>query len=312
MKKTALLAFFALGLFCSCSNESDASFDEVTIRLNLPEQQLINADGGESTRISYVDESTTLKQATMKRYYEYGDNFGILPKTGDSQIRFTVQDDKTSSIILASGAWNVKAGNTYVCYFPYALENQDATAIPFSYTGQVQTGNSNTDHLSKFVFITSDVQSSETGEFHFELGNAATLVKFILTVPNGGTFSKMTLEASEANKIFLQSGTIDLFAEGQPFTALKSSSSYTLQLQNVTIENGGTNEPLVLYAMFGDCLKGAGIPLAVTLYDNAGNKYSATKTFGANLERGKAYYTSITMGNPEQDNSLGTLTGTVQ
>lgn len=322
MKFYKLSLFLCLGLF-SCNNDL-TQMENASTKVLLSIEEMID-DTQESTRL-FVENGSG---ATPSSYYEDGDEFGIFSTSaiGSSQLRFDVKlasGVKAKDVEIDAGAWDVKGGQLYVSYLPYNLANQDPRAIPVSYLGQKQMTNNSTSHLSKVFFMACEPagMNSATGKFSFINKKMGGVLKFVMTVPQAGTFTKMELSSSKAEQ-FGVVGTIDLTdmsdaTNPQPYSATKKTNVMTLDLDNISVAANGTLTTSLYIPTPTDF---TGSTLTITLYSSTGYKFvytAAASTLLSTLKRERNKATTITIPTNgtnftvTQDNSLGTLSGTIQ
>ncbi|MCQ2269074.1 MAG: hypothetical protein MJZ83_09420 [Bacteroidaceae bacterium] len=324
MKFYKLSLLCALGLFSCANNDIDDTSKNVLVNMSI--EQMIDDTYGINTRFATETNGTS---ASPSLFYEGGDDFGIIPTTaledGSSQIRYVVQlpaGTKATSVTLFAGAWDTKPGYTYVGYLPYSLENQDPTKIPVSYLGQRQSSNNNSDHLSKAFLMASEPAGAKAdGSFGFTIKKMGGVLRFAITVPEAGTFTKMEFTSSKADQ-FGVTGTLDLTDMSdannpQPYTATKKTNIMSLDLDNISVAAG---DLLTLFLSIPTPTDLTGNTFTVTLYSSTGYKFIYTSDLPsvATKLRARNKGTSIVLPEAghaftvEEDNSLGTLTGTVQ
>lgn len=280
-------------------------------------------EGDTSTRLFIDNAGKTVPTI----YFTGKDSFGIFATTGtSSQISFATglaEGDKQTTVNINAGAWNTKEEYMYVSYLPYSLTNTDPKKIPTSYLGQKQLGKSDCTHLNDAYFLASEPVTATNGAFGFNNKMMGTLMMFDITLPEAVTLNKLEISSSNASQ-FGVTGTFDLTdvsnaSNKQPYTATKTSNAMTLDLNNISLE---ANETCRYYFYMPAPTDFTGSTLTFTLTSpSTGKKYVCSGaaatifgTTGLNRARNGKGLVAITADKftAEEDNSLGTLTGTVQ
>lgn len=122
------------------TNEANEDIDKIKVTVASMNQR-------EETR------TTITKDPNNKTVFVWSstDEIGIFPNEGN-QVGFSMADGAgSSSAVFTGGGWGLKTSSTYAAYYPLIGEFYlDKTAIPMKYSGQVQKGNGNSDHLAKY------------------------------------------------------------------------------------------------------------------------------------------------------------------
>lgn len=188
-----------------------------------------NQGGIRSKAQDYYDRvAGKLKFTWIKPNFDYGehpdeykanvDHIGIFAAGNPNvQLDFMLNPDKaliiketttTGMFISADGAVNpINGGKTYYSYYPYTNEGVfNATNVPISFRGQVQTANEqmgyyfkNTTeadvlflasekeaaaHLGKYDFMVSDGTAAADNEVKFYFTHVGSIVRFYMTCPS--------------------------------------------------------------------------------------------------------------------------------
>lgn len=234
------------------------------------------------TRSSYtVDESSGFLMSWIK-----GDTIGIYP-IGADQVAFPISSgDGNSTAKFDGGAWSLRASRQYAAYYPFrrANYNNKETAIPVSYTGQTQNGNTPMNHLATYDYMAASAVSPTTnGNVDITLKHLGAFMRLQLTMPVADTYRSLTLTSS--NTPFVTDGTFNLKASTPTITPTKTSDVFTMTLKNV--ETTSANQTINIYAMVAPTdLSGSNITITVTSKDEA--TYVATIS-GKNMQAGYAY-----------------------
>lgn len=316
-KELVLLA--SLGIVGCTNNEMTEIENSVINSITISVDNSSVIDNDYTTRI-VTDNSAGLVPSI---FFTNQDRFGILATEGESsQISFAptslADGERSANVVIDAGAWNTKVGYHYVSYLPYSLTNTDPKKIPVSYLGQKQMAKGDASHLSKTYFLASEPSAADNGAFNFQNRMMGTLLIFDITLPEAATLTKFEI-ASDNPTQFGVTGTLDLTAAGQPYTATKTSNTMTLDLNNISVDANTMSRYYVYMPAPTDF---TGRTLTFTLYSpSTGKKYVCTESqpnisgLGTpKRERDKKGRVTLTanMFSAQEDNTLGTLTGTVQ
>lgn len=242
------------------------------------------------------EETTTSRHRTQAQRNGTGVNFiwndtdtvGIYSTSG-SQMEFPIDTGAGEAYAeFNGGCWAMKNNCTYMAYYPFNKYNLDRSNIPFVYGTAKQVGNDNLDNLTQYDYIVSQQVRPTDGEVTFQFRHLGALVKFVLTVPEGDTFSSFSLRAADA--IFPTRLALNLSNILPKYTVEKKSKTFSMRLSNISVEAGGT---VTLWALmpYADL---TGHNFTATLYGNGGKMYTATFT-GKKHESGKMYQYKATL-----------------
>ena len=224
--------------------------------------------------------------------WDEDDVIGIFPDKGD-QVSFAMDEGTgTQTATFSGGGWALKSSAKYAAYYPHVYENRDMTKIPVSYVGQIQNGNSNTDHIGTYDFMAAGVSTPENGAVAFDMQHLGALVQLTITVPEPSTLTKVVLSSSTK---FTETGTIDLTADTPAITAVTQSNTFEIALNNVTTTEA--NENVIIYFMVAPIDLTESV-LTTTIYF-ADETTCEMNIIGKNLQAGKAYRLSAEIEEEE-------------
>lgn len=206
--------------------------------------------------------------------WESSDKIGFLPSNG-LQIRFGIND------IAADGhcakttgyGWALKTGAPYYTYAPYnksySTNENVATQLPVSYTGQHQDGNGSTAHLASYAFLAGNVYATTAMPIAtVPLRPMTSVIRITERFTKVATLTKVVL-SFETEMIPIE-GYMNLVEER--FQASELATSITLTTDNFTV---GANEDAVLYLTLPPCSL-SGNTLTMTFYTADGKSYKKT------------------------------------
>lgn len=290
-----------------CSSEIEGTIDEDSTIVNSIHVSVLEptseGDEIEETRlVSSYSTSTKLVEFS----YEVGDQIGIFPTEG-SPIAFT-SGESGPSVTIDAGAWQTKAGYTYATYYPYSYLNQDKSAVPFSYLGQVQDGDNNAAHLSSSMLLAAGKATPKNGSFNVKLSKVGAVLRLGIKLPNNCNVTKIVLNSKSS--VFVTSGKVDLFGDNFPIKDGKKASDVTLNFKSPVAAT--STSTMVAYLNVSAPLSIPANDLTIKVYDNAGNVYSQVRTTSATVSQNATYSMAFTSLTKSTDNSLGTLTGVIE
>ena len=283
MKKRILLGtIFSAALLGSCSDDQTVATmsEEKTLKkeIKMTSTDFVNGSASRTT----IDDSGAFLWAA-------NDTVGIFPDKGH-QVDFPmVNGDQAKTATFSGGGWALKASSHYIAYYPFVGDTYlDRTAIPVSFEGQNQDGNSNA-HLGKYDFMVAHAQTPTDGTVNFNFKHLVSLVYIDITVPQAGPVSHVALSAKKAEEpIFVTKGTVDITQATPTIAKTAATKYYKIPLSNVTAT--AANEVIRVRFMMA--------PIDLTNQDinvdflNNGTLYTATidKAFtNKKLEAGKYY-----------------------
>lgn len=237
MKK--YLLFGLLG-FCSCSENQivneDLNEDVKSVGVRIAE-----IEGEVNSRMEVTDR--------MEYLWEFTDTLGIFPSKG-GQVEFPITEENVSAdrkfAYFEGGGWALKGGYSYSAYNPFNFYNRDATAIPFSYEGQVQTGTDDRKHLSDYTLLVAPPTAVQSGEINFSLKNVGCLLRLDLTLPEAKTYKSLKLYAD--SEIIPIKKTFNILSSDIPEKVVSTSNHLSFGLENITTT--AANQQVRLWVSF--------------------------------------------------------------
>ena len=286
MKTTAILSF----LFASClSLASCSDADEQPIEQEKYVKEIVAYIGdfeedadSESTRTSYNHGDQGYSAS-----WTLGDVLGIYPIGGD-QVAFPISDGAGSNTaVFDGGAWALRSEYRYASYYPYVADNYKVSEkmIPVSYINQTQEENNSTAHLSNYDFMAAPpVQPSQNGSVKLGFKHLGAFLKFVLTMPKAGTYTRLTLTSIAGN--FVTEGTVDLSASSPTITPTKLSNTVSIKLNDIKVTSDDLTLNVNMMIAPAD-LTGETITIKVVdneglIYTNNEKSWTRTKPFEAN------------------------------
>ena len=217
---------------------TDSEIRQITVTLPTIEVE----EGVASTRNQFINMGT----ADWNAVWAEGDTLGIFPSSG-GQVEFAVTDFGSNTSVFNGGGWALKSAETYAAYYPFDKHNVYVTnqTIPLDYTGQVQQGNGNYDHLGGYDFLASKAMPRSGNSLNFELLRQGYIICLTLTVPATDTYTAIDLVSSYPQ--FVTKAELDISSTTAPaVTAKEESNTIRLSLQDVSLFK---NETLTAYMM---------------------------------------------------------------
>jgi len=288
MKKTnlSIIALAMTATFVSCSNDNDAANNASseyinTVRVTVEDFKPETPE----TRTAYTVENNTFRFSWAE-----GDALGIYPVGGD-QVKFPISAGSGSkSATFDGGSWKLRSNIKYAAYYPFSTANYTIaqTALPVSYTGQTQNGNNSTAHIGAYDYLAcAATQPNASGGVDLQMKQLSAFVRLQLTMPKADTYSSVVLESDGAK--FVTTGTFDLTAATPAITATSTSSTYTINLTNVSTT--AANQMVTVYALVAPVnLSAANIKVTV---HGAGQTTYVQTVAGKNFQVGTAYNIAI-------------------
>ena len=227
------------------------------------------------------------------------DTVGIYPDKGDQMAFSMAAGVGTSTANIDGGAWGLKSDAWYAAYSPFNRKNffNDREHILLDYTGQVETGIANADHLGAYDFqAANDTRRSEEGTLNFMLERLNSILILRLTVPQPGTYTEIRLTADD--EVFTTQAQLAL-GENYVFKPIKKQKTVTLGLKDVTTTE--TNQVADFLMMLAP-VDLTGKTYTVSLIGANGYVYKGTKTPTKAYEAGAATRTAITLKLDEGSN----------
>ena len=275
--------------FFACTN------DEVTERNSLDSNSvkkitvtMPQIEGEATTRTIFDIDATRVVSSWAE-----DDTLGIFPEKGN-QVEFPLATGSGfTTAVFDGGSWGLRNGNKYAAYYPYNKANVYRTnkTILLDYTGQVQTGNNNYDHLATDDYMASDVIVPVDGTLNLNMKRLGALVKFDLTIPENthtSIYEATVLLTSDTE--FVLKADLDISGETPVISSVETSNIMSFDIKNVEIPDSRT---ITLYTMLYPMdLSETGLGVSVNgSYDsNTGERFTvASRLPLKNVEAGKAY-----------------------
>ena len=236
MKK--VIYFLFLGLFSCAEN---AINDQVVDDVKNVGVSIVEMEGLVDSRMEVTDR--------MDYLWEFTDTIGIFPSKG-GQVEFPITEESISEdrkyAYFSGGGWALKGGYNYSAYYPYNFYNRDATAVPFSYAGQVQDGSDNRNHLSDYSLLIASPTPVNKGQIEFNLKNVGCLLKLTLTLPAVKTYTSLDLYAD--SEIIPIKKTYNILTADVAEKVVTTTNRLSFGLNNITATAAGQN--VVLWVAF--------------------------------------------------------------
>ncbi len=177
-----------------------------------------------------------------------GDALGIYPVGGD-QVKFPISaGDGANTAAFDGGAWKLRSEYQYAAYYPFSANNYTISekSLPVSYTGQAQDGDGSTAHLGKYDYLACAATTPDAGGgVDLTMKHLGAFVRLQLTMPKADTYSSVVLESDGAK--FVTVGTFDLTAATPAIIPTETSSTYTINLTNVSTTE--KNQVITVYTI---------------------------------------------------------------
>ena len=275
----------------SCSNhEEDAvpmtiAPDNVVIKeITVTTSDYLYDESGVTRGLTYTD-------GRVPFAWSITDTLGIFPNKGD-QMPFSMENGVgTTYAKIDGGGWALKNTATYMAYSPFNRKNyfRDRHHVLLDYTGQVENGIANADHLGAYDFQASNATMAVNDKLDFQMERLSCILIFRLTVPQAGIYKRIKLSAD--NEIFTTEAELSL-DNSYSTTPKKRAKSVTLGLENVrtTEDNQVCDFLMMLYPV-----DMTGQSVTVSLLGANGYEYKATKTLGSNYSARSVKRVSFTL-----------------
>ena len=192
-----------------------------------------------ATKVSWNGASST---------WEAGDNIGVFPDMGGSQVAFTVSSGEgTGTCVFDGQGWGLISASRYSAYYPFDPDNigEDAMKeVALSYTGQSQTAK-NTFCAGKFDYLASTNAipvfsgSEPSGTCTFNFKHLGALLMLDITFPCDATLNTLEL-INTGNNLFTNTGTVDLSQASATIMPKVLRSTMALALDGMSVAAGET------------------------------------------------------------------------
>lgn len=268
---------------CSNDNEINSTKSEYvnSVRVTVEDFQPESS----STRTAY-----TVDGSGFHFQWTDGDALGIYPVGGD-QVKFPISNgDGSASASFDGGAWKLRTEYQYAAYYPFSVDNYkiDQKALPVSFTGQTQNGDNSTAHLGAYDYLACAATAPDgSGGVDLTMKHLGAFLRLELTMPKADTYSSVVLESDGAE--FVTAGTFDLTSATPAITPTATSSTYTINLTNVSTTE--KNQIITVYTIVApDDLSTSNIK--VTVHGTGQTTYVQT-VIGKNFAARSAYNIAV-------------------
>lgn len=246
--------------------------DLTQVSFELPKMNPEQGDG-DNTR-AYTWDGTQ-----MKGMWSETDSIGIFPENGD-QLSYSMSGGAGSTTaIFTGGSWALKSTETYSSYYPFNRWNyfKEPSKLELDYTGQVQDGLDNADHITPYDYLVTPKTNAVNGTISFKFQRIGFVMKLKLTVPTPGTYESLYLSANE--KLFVTKANLDVTTETPTLTPITTSTTHKVQLKNFTTTTA--NQQVLVFLMCYP-LNAQGKTFYVKLKSTSGHIFTASVSPSAN------------------------------
>ena len=288
---------FAFTLFLifmlACSNEEEIGMSAISTEINTIE---ITAKDFEYDNEFQTRTAIDITDEGIKFQWAENDTIGIFPDEG-RQVSFPMTSGVgTNTAYFTGGGWALKSSSTYSAYYPlvgrFYLEKED---IPINYEGQLQIGNSSTEHLGDYDYMAAIASTPSNGSVNFKFGHLGSLVQIKIEGHSEATYSQLKLESEVGFPI---KGSLNLLT--QEITYAETSNTFILDLDGVSTT--ADNNTLLFYLLLAPT-DYSEQEITATIVDDKNNS-TITTLIGKNLQSGKAYG----LTEKEKDNTILNIT----
>ena len=200
------------------------------------------------------------------------DTVGIYPNTG-SQVYFAMTSGAgASSAEFDGGGWDFKSESEYYSYYPFIGDIYlDRHHIPVSYTGQVQDGIYDVEHIGPYDHMYTGSTSSSNSTLNFSYKHLNCIIRPNVTLP-AGTYTKLAITAPSA--VFAVEGYYDLQSASPTIVPTKYAKQISIDLEDVTL-----TEPTTFYVYLVSApVNLKGVEITVSVLDSEKREYQCKKT----------------------------------
>lgn len=271
----------------------------------------ISITGNNFQKTDDLRSSVNIAESGVSFLWSANDTVGIFPNNGN-QVAFAMENGiGAQTATFDGGGWGLKASAQYAAYYPYNFYNRDMTNIPVSYAGQIQTGNSNTNHIGGYDYMVGSLTTPANGTVAFNMQHLGCLIMLKADLGETATLTKATIKCDAIEDPFTSAGYIDLTAFIPQITATSKSNRLNVNLNNLEVLS---DETTTIYFMMAP-INLIGHPLTISLSTNAGEDFHF-QVSGKDFVAGKAYAYILTNGEkaktiPEYAIDLGLPSGTL-
>ena len=322
--KKYIYSFIAITslLLVGCSN-NDTPFEEAPLLNSNESNQVMKLiaslpEGDSSdSRLTYEEVTVSGKKGLKTRWSE-SDNLvaNALPSSKEYVYLFELEEgngSSTATFTCKNGYPTNFSTNAWTLYYPGNITcEQDY--LNFTYTGQVQNGNGDTQHLTQFhtmrLPINDGTQSTFNGETHINFSGdnleQSACMKFNLSglpsiKPTNISLTYLNESGSPANQFYTHNCLDEWWGTQNPNR--ETVSTLSLALENFT--QTSTVTAYMMMSNYPTTVK-AGAKFKVTVTDNNGKKYYCEKAINKNTSLLGGHLHSITCTEWEE---AGTIDG---
>lgn len=291
MKYSAIIKTMAVLLsFSSCSTEVEISNPTTLHQINVSAKDFKIAA---SSRTSF---NITEKGAEFS--WASNDTIGIFPNEGAQAYFPMVSGAGTKTASFTGGGWALKDASSYGAYYPFIGDFYlNKNSVPVDYTGQEQTGNASTAHLSAYDYMSAAPTMPENGIANFAFNHLGALIKLDLTLQQTAILKTLILTTDSED--FIAQGKIDLMDTNATIVSTQKSKNVIVHLKN--IETTEKDQTISIYLMLAPTdLSGKTLKLSVKDYN--GNTQEG-EINGQKFEAGMAYALYASLKQNEETDS---------
>lgn len=289
--KKAVFYLLILGSIISCSRHEEDIVPNLIVQDNAIVKEITVSTSNYLFDESEQTRGLTYENGKVPFAWSVNDTLGIFPNKGD-QMPFSMEEGVgTTYAKIDGGGWALKQTATYMAYSPFNRKNyyRDRQHIILDYTGQIENGIANTDHLGAYDFQASNATTAVDGKLDFQLERLSCILILRLTVPQAGSYKRVKLSAG--SEIFSTEAELSL-GNNYAVTPTKKAKSITLGLENVrTTEDNQVCDFLMMLAP----VDMTGQSITVSLLGANGYEYKATKTLASNYSARSVKRVSFTL-----------------
>ena len=227
---------------------------------------------------------------TVKFSWSADDVVGMYPDHGAPAFFEMTGQDGESVAEFDGGGWALKTASEYAVYYPYDYDFREMEAIPFDYSGQIQVGISNYDHLADYQFMAQGMVQPVSGSCNYRMERIEAIAIFKLTIPVPDDYDLFVMRMADGQRL-VYSTSLDISDEFYQITPVGDANQFRVQLQGFTTTS--ENQTLYVYAMIPpQDLSGKTVILSIQTTE--GDVYAA-EVDGKNMLNNHAYQYTATL-----------------
>ena len=187
-----------------------------------------------------------IADGAVKCTWAENDTVGVFPDKGGQVYFPMISGAGTKNASFDGEGWALKDGRTYGAYYPFIADILlDRNAVPVSYTGQKQVGNSSMAHLGDYDYMVAAPTAPEYGSAQFMFKHLSALIQLKITVPQPATLTSVKLVTE--NNLFFVEGEVDLMETTPSIAPITPANEIELALQDISTTQA--NQEVMLYMM---------------------------------------------------------------